>query len=99
VKKREAVERPDLVPLEMSDQMPADRHRHIGHLCERFLHPVFADVTETALPRRHNRIGAMGLRHGDNCHILATSAPRYRELDAPPCLGDPRAQLRKRHSL
>jgi hypothetical protein len=75
-----------LVPLKMSDEMPADRGTNRIHLVDRLLNPVLTDVPEPCLNCRLDRFGTMRFGHGDDRDLLALTPTLDGSLDAVPDL-------------
>ncbi|HET9010269.1 MAG TPA: hypothetical protein VFN38_00575, partial [Gemmatimonadaceae bacterium] len=80
----EPLDRLRLVPLQMADEVPSNRHIDLSHLGQRFLHPVFADVRDTEIPRRSDGVGSVRLGDRDDRHWLAmTTASDRRRYPLP----------------
>jgi hypothetical protein len=85
----ERVELLHLVPLQVPDEMPAERSIDLRHLPERLLHLVLPYVPHSGVPRCQRRVGTVGLRHGHHGHALAVPASRLRPLDLLVYRGQP----------
>src|SRR5205085_6913736 len=86
-----------LVSLEMADEVPPHRGGHRLHLRKRLLNPVLADVAQPSVPCRLNGVRAVGLRYGDDRHLLTVSAAAYRRVDLFSHITQPIRKVRKRH--
>ena len=82
MKKRESVERFDLVSLKMADEVPADWLSDLTHLRERFLNSILADVSDSSGPSRLNSFRTVGLCDGDNRDALAMPSPLDCSVDS-----------------
>src|SRR6185503_12126240 len=88
-----------LVPLQVPDEVPAERQLEGIHLVERFLNAVFTDVPKARVPSGLQRIRSMGLGHRDDRDRFASpvSAAPSRRVDPLPNLPNPVRQVEKRH--
>src|SRR5919108_4714535 len=88
-----------LVPLHVTDHVPAERERQSVHLAERLLDLVLANVPKACVPCGLQRVRSVRLGDGDDCYRLsppATSA-LCRCVDPLPNLPNPVRQVEKRH--
>ena len=92
---REVVEVTHLVALQVADEVPAHWHIHLGHLAERFLDLVFANVVHAGLPRRLNGVWTVRLRDRDQRDPLSMPPARHRRSHPITHLRQPRAEVLK----
>ncbi len=107
LRQAEAVDRVDegeparpacLVALEVTDQVPFDRHMHLVHLVQRFLHPVLPHRIQSRIPGRDHCIGTIGLGDRHDADVLPMPPSRHRGRDALTDLLHARRQPLKWHN-
>src|SRR5262245_59839799 len=98
VKQVEPMERLHLVALEMTDEMPPNRNRHLVHLGKRFLDPVLAHVRYARIPCRERSLRPVGLGDCDDCNLLLVTAASNRFLDLSADGFQPVREVRERHN-
>src|SRR6266704_1397819 len=98
VQQHELLQRLHFIPLQMSDQMPANWHIDSGHLLQRFLNFVLADVPQTSFVRRLNDVGAVRLRDCDESDFLPVPTPPRSRVDSGPYVSYTLSQARKSHN-
>src|SRR5688500_8388822 len=95
----ERVDLPDLVPLEVPDEVPAERHAHTGHLRDRLLDLVLAHVPKPRLPGGEWRLGSIRLGHSHYGDPLTVPATTDRVVDACANFGEALGQVPKWHNM
>ena len=98
MKQRKPIERFHFVALEVSYEMPSNRHADFGHFPEGFLDPVLTDVVDAGIKCRQHCIRPVSFCHRDNRYRLPMSTAFRGKLDARSYNGDARAELRKWHN-
>src|SRR5687768_7826792 len=83
----EMIERLHLVPLQVPDEMPVDRHIYGRHFPQRFLNLVLANVVKSAFIGGSHRVGTVGLRDRHDRDLLAVTSTLASRLDAMPHVG------------
>src|SRR5688500_12583221 len=86
-----------LVPLQMTDEVPAERQLENVHLLQCFLNAVLTDVPEACIPRGLQRIRSVVLGHRDDRHRLPVTTALSCCVDPLPHLPNPRRQVEERH--
>src|SRR5688572_3744909 len=98
MKEIEALQRFDLVALKVTDQMPFHRHLDIGHLGQRFLHPVLADILYACRVCCGHSLGSVSLRDSNDGHLLTMSASLDGRRNPLSNRHDSPSKVRKEHS-
>jgi len=95
---RKRVQRPHLVSLKVPNEVPSHWLSNLGHLPERFLYAILADVGDPCGKRRPHSFRTMCLGDRDDGHALTMPSPLCRLIDSLSYLCDPTRKLRKKHS-